>query len=166
MKATQNTVRVVVRGNPAPQGSKKFVGMVNGRGMLVESSKKVKPWRSSVKDAAEAVMVPAGMAPIDAPIHLRIVFTVPAPKSLPKRRVSHPAKTPDLSKLIRSTEDALTEAGVWKDDSRVVVCEAVKTYPSDTLGAHPEALPCPGAVIEVAEFLYHDNTDHAGRNAA
>lgn len=155
--AQSQVVRLVVRGIPAPQGSKRFVGVVKGRGRMVESSKKVQPWRSSVKGAAEVLLNASGAAPIDGPVRLRIVFTMPAPASLPKRKASHPVRMPDLSKLVRSTEDALTEAGVWKDDSRVVVCEAIKTYPAATPGAHPEALVCAGAVIEVSEFLGHDS---------
>lgn len=29
----------------------------------------------------------------------------------------------------RSTEDALTDAGIWRDDVRVVECRAAKRYP-------------------------------------
>ena len=46
-------IEFVVHGMPAPQGSKKFVGLSkSGRGLLVESSKKVKPWRQDVVAAA------------------------------------------------------------------------------------------------------------------
>ena len=38
-----------VRGIPGAQGSKRHVG----HGVMIESSKKVKPWRSDVKAAAE-----------------------------------------------------------------------------------------------------------------
>jgi len=54
-------------------------------------------------------------------------------------------RTPDLSKLVRSTEDALTEAGIWKDDARVVECFASKRYPNEG----PDALDVPGCVIEI-----------------
>ena len=43
--------RATVNGLPAPQGSHKHVG----GGRMVESSKKVKPWRQDVKAAAEAL---------------------------------------------------------------------------------------------------------------
>ena len=53
---------------------------------------------------------------------------------------------PDLSKLLRSTEDALTDAGLWADDARVVEYERLaKVYP----GEDPEALPVPGVRIEI-----------------
>ncbi|CAA2393625.1 hypothetical protein [Xanthomonas phage Tabio] len=150
-------MKIVVYGDPAPQGSKSFKGIHGGHAVLAESSKRVAPWRQDVKVAAEAEIGrredPGDWVPMDGPLLLVVVFTLPAPLSLPKRRASYPSKLPDLSKLVRSTEDALTAAGVWKDDARVVECRAIKTYPADTLGAHPDALRRPGAVIQVHPYV-------------
>lgn len=143
-------LEIVVYGSPAPQGSKSFKGMVAGHAVLAESSKKVKPWRQDVKAAALAAV--AGAAPIDGPVLCRMVFTLPKPSSAPKRRRSWPCRTPDLSKLVRSTEDALTEAGAWKDDARVVeYSRLAKVFP----GEDPESLHIPGCriTIEPMEFL-------------
>ena len=138
-------IRIELLGSPAPQGSKKFVGMVNGRGMMIESSKKVKPWRQDVKAAAELVM--AGRAPLDCALAVVMTFTLPKPTSAPKKRQTWPSRKPDLSKLIRSTEDALTDAGVWADDARVVTVFAHKVYPNEGRNS----LHSPGAVIEISE---------------
>lgn len=150
-------MKIVVYGDPAPQGSKSFKGIHGGHAVLAESSKRVAPWRQDVKVAAEAEIGrredPGDWTPMDGPLLLVVVFTLPAPMSLPKRRASYPSKLPDLSKLVRSTEDALTSAGVWKDDARVVECRALKTYPADTLGAHPDALRRTGAVIQVLPYV-------------
>lgn len=146
-------MKLTVYGIPAPQGSKRHVG--NGR--MIESSKKVKPWRAAVKSAVEAYIVYRrslrAFEVMGGPIALQIVFTLPAPKSLPKRTASHPSKTPDLSKLIRSTEDAITDAGLWEDDARVIEVRARKTYPSHIIGSHVDAMPVPGAVITVESAL-------------
>lgn len=151
---------IVVYGSPAPQGSKKFVGLAkSGRGILTESSKKVRPWRQDVKaaarDAIDAepkavdVLTGANWFPIDAAVRVRMVFTMPKPASAPKRKRTFPCRMPDLSKLARSTEDALTEAGVWKDDARVVeYSRLAKVYP----GEDPESLDAPGVRI-VVELL-------------
>jgi len=138
-------VVIVVRGNPAPQGSKKFVGLSkSGRGIMTEMSKKVRPWRQDVKAAALAVR--GETAPIDEPVRVRMVFTMPKPSSAPKRKRTYPCRMPDLSKLARSTEDALTEAGIWRDDARVVQYDRLaKVYP----GEDPESLDTPGVRIEV-----------------
>lgn len=141
-------ISFTVTGNPAPQGSKKFVGTTKtGRGLMVESSKKVKPWRMDVKAAAEAAREAyAGIAPLDGPLVVTMVFTLPKPASAPKRRTTWPDKKPDLSKLARSTEDAISDAGLWADDSRVVEYERLaKVFP----GEDPDALPVPGVLVRI-----------------
>ncbi len=147
MEPRSMTLQIVVRGQPAPQGSKSFKGLSkSGHGILVESSKKVKPWRQDVKAAAEAAIGEA--QPLDGPLVVSMVFTLPKPKSAPKTRRTWPMRTPDLSKLVRSTEDALTDAGVWADDARVVKCVAEKCYPGE--GAQ-NGLPVPGCIITIRE---------------
>ena len=143
------SVALTVRGMPAPQGSKSYKGMTkDGWAILTESSKKVRPWRMDVKAAAEALIARTGMAPLDGPLIASMVFTLPKPASAPKRRRTWPMRTPDLSKLLRSTEDALTDAGLWADDARVVGYERLaKVYP----GEDPDALPVPGVVITVRQ---------------
>lgn len=133
---------IIAYGSPAPQGSKRFVGMSGGRGMMVESSKRVKPWREDVKTAAEKIR--NGAAPLDGPLLVSMVFTVPKPKSAPKKKRTWPDRKPDLSKLSRSTEDALTDAGIWTDDARIVeYVRLAKVYPNEDR----DALEAPGARI-------------------
>lgn len=152
-RASSECVRIVVYGSPAPQGSKKFVGVINGHGMMVESSKKVKPWRQDVK--AAALEVRAGAAPLDGPLSVRMIFTVPKPASSPKRRRVFPMRKPDVSKLARSTEDALTDAGIWIDDARVVEYERLaKVFP----GEDREALESCGVVIEIRVITPGDDS--------
>lgn len=147
---------ITVYGSPAPQGSKKFMGIRGGKGIMVESSKAVKPWREAVKCAALELIIGSGLGAltsvnqwgrIDGPIEVRMVFTVPKPKSAPKRIRTYPDRKPDLSKLVRSTEDALTDAGVWEDDARIVRCVASKCYPGEGL----DSLQIPGAVIRIRQ---------------
>jgi Holliday junction resolvase RusA-like endonuclease len=144
-----------VFGMPAPQGSKKFVGTTKaGRGIMVESSKKVKPWRQDVKAAASTVAALlcartdlGGVAvPIAGPLWVSMVFTMPKPASAPKRKRTWPDKKPDLSKLARSTEDALVDAGLILDDSRIVeYVRLAKVFP----GEDPQSLRSPGVSITI-----------------
>lgn len=147
------SIKIEVYGTPAPQGSKSFMGVNKvGRGILVESSKKVKPWRSDVKDAAEKYIAPRrpGWTPLDGPLLARMIFTLRKPLSAPKRRRTWPDRTPDLSKLCRSTEDALVEAGLVRDDARIIeYLRLAKVYP----GEDAEALESPGATIVVYRLL-------------
>jgi Holliday junction resolvase RusA-like endonuclease len=138
------SLQIVVYGSPAPQGSKRFVGMRGGRGVMIESSAKVRPWRQDVKLAAEEAR--AGAPPLDCALRVSMVFTVPKPKSAPKTRRTFPDRKPDLSKLARSTEDALTDAGVLADDARIVeFVRLAKVYP----GEDPAALEAPGVRIVI-----------------
>ena len=134
-----NTWRIVVYGSPAPQGSKRYVG----NGIMIESSKHVKPWRQDVVEAAKRQF--SGLA-LDAPLSVGMVFTLPKPLSAPRRKRTWPMRKPDVSKLARSTEDALTTAGVWVDDSRVVeYSRLAKVFP----GEDPDALDSPGVRIAI-----------------
>ena len=76
-----------------------------------------------------------------------MTFTLPKPASAPKRTRTWPCRMPDLSKLIRSTEDALTDAGVWTDDARVVEVVARKVYPYEGVWS----LHAPGVRIQIRE---------------
>jgi crossover junction endodeoxyribonuclease RusA len=82
---------------------------------------------------------------------VRMVFTLPKPASAPKRRTTYPCRKPDIDKLARSTCDALSDAGVWADDSRVIELQLLKVFP----GEHSEALAAPGASIHIRE-VPHD----------
>lgn len=136
-------ITIRVYGEAGPQGSKRFVGTSKaGRGIMVESSAKVKPWREAVKWAA----IQSGARGLDGPLWVSMVFTIKKPKSAPKRKRTWPATKPDLSKLARSTEDALTDSGVWADDARVVeYLRLAKVYP----GEDRDALDRPGCLITI-----------------
>ncbi|WP_067483822.1 RusA family crossover junction endodeoxyribonuclease [Actinomadura hibisca] len=130
---------ITVHGVPGPQGSKRPIG--NGR--MIESSKKVAPWRKHVAAAALAAAGP-DWTPLDGPLRAEFVFSLPRGKTV--RRPFH-TTYPDLSKLIRSTEDALTTARIWADDARLVAYhQPRKIYAADP---DPDALTEPGAVIRI-----------------
>jgi len=142
-------LEVVAYGTPGPQGSKKAYARKGSRKItLVESSKKVKPWRRAVADAARLV---AGdtFAPLSGPLVGSIVFSLARPKGVSLARRPLPWTRPDLSKLLRSTEDALdTDAGVIEDDARIVeYLRLAKVYAGDP--SDPDALMQPGAVIRL-----------------
>jgi Holliday junction resolvase RusA-like endonuclease len=160
---------------PGPQGSKRFVGTSKaGRGILVESSAKVKPWREAVVYAARQAVAQVSRPlldtatgavvqcvrphdnmrayplPLEGPLGVSMVFTLPKPKSAPKRTRSWPDKKPDLSKLARSTEDALSDAGVWVDDARVVEYgRLAKVFPGEDV----DALDVPGCRILIGRIV-------------
>lgn len=126
-------------GRPAPQGSKRHVG----RGRLIESSKYVKPWRQVV-DAAARLERAKLDGPLDGPLELTVIFYLARGKTV--RRLL-PTVAPDLSKLARSTEDALTTAGLIVDDSRITALHAWKRYAGER---------GPGALIRITPDTEED----------
>lgn len=149
---------ITVYGKPATQGSKRARPIFKGRGedkvftgkvaQVEENKEKHKAWRIAVKEAALAVV--DGLPRIeDAPVHINVVFCFDKPKSAPKRRRTWPItrSSGDVDKLQRATFDALTDAGVFKDDSQIVQVRADKVFTDDP--AAP--LTVPGAFICVLE---------------
>lgn len=119
-------------GAPVPQGSKNAY-VRGGRAVLVDANARLKPWRAAVRSAAEAAIEGAGWETLDEPCRVYLGFTLSRPK---RSRWGVPAVKPDLDKLTRAVFDALTDAGVWRDDSRVVSMEVTKKYEDDE-GAVP-----------------------------
>lgn len=93
------------------------------RPILTSDNPNLKQWRQLVADAAGEVAT--GEMFTEA-IVLSLVFYLPPPKSKPKAQV-YPTKRPDLSKLVRSTEDAL-KGVLWLDDSQIVDLLVRKRY--------------------------------------
>jgi len=151
-------MRIEVRGTPAPQGSKRgFNNPRTKRVIVVEQlHDRIKNWRDAVVSAA--VEARDGALPLGGPLHVRMVFTVVRPQShyrtgknarqLRDGAPSQPFTKPDLSKLARSTEDALTTARVWNDDAQVSeYLRLAKVFANED----PDALDSPGAVIYVTQ---------------
>lgn len=112
-------VCVRIYGEPAPQGSKRHVG----NGVMIESSKKVAPWREAVK---WGLIHGAALQQITGPVTVAVTFYLPRPKSAKVGAV--PFRKPDLDKLLRSTFDAINDTGLIEDDARIVTVVANKLY--------------------------------------
>jgi Holliday junction resolvase len=145
-------VIITVHGHPAPAGSKKFMGRTKqGKGILLDQSDKTAPWRADVMTAARATLDHLGWpAPFDGPLVMRVVFSFLRPVTVKRAKRPYPSVYPDLSKLIRSTEDALKAAGVIRDDA--LICEytrLAKVYCNED----PDALDRPGALIIIGTLV-------------
>lgn len=111
---------------PAPQGSKKHVG----RGVMVDMSANLKPWREAVRQ--EALKTGAAMAL--GPVSVELVFRFARPKGhfntkgqLKPSAPMHVIVKPDIDKIERSVLDGLTGV-LFKDDSQVCCLYALKVY--------------------------------------
>ena len=131
-------VAITVQGEPAPGGSKNaFLHRATGRIVVTDAGgKRNKDWRKAVAAAAREAM--AGREVLTPPIGLTMIFRVERPKShytskgaLRTGSPVVPVVRPDLTKLVRSTEDALTGI-VWGDDAHIAEQWLYRIY------AHPE----------------------------
>jgi len=139
-------------GRPAPQGSKSYLG----KGRFTEQSPHLKSWRHDVRHAASEHV---GEALFGGPILVQYTFVFHRPKnhyrsSKPDRGLKDNApawvdKAPDLDKLERSTNDALTGV-VWVDDSQVVATLSQKRY-GDRQGAFIRLFSLPN---KAGDILY------------
>jgi Holliday junction resolvase RusA-like endonuclease len=145
-------IRFYVEGIPAPGGSKnafalKKHGRYTGRVALVDAGGTGnKMWRAAVREAGMKAMAEAQLAPLEGPLQLTVHFWMPRPKwhytnvtkKNPVRALRSDVPTmhtfkPDVTKILRSTEDALTQVA-WVDDSQICAQTAFKSY-SVTPGA-------------------------------
>lgn len=114
-------------GIPRPQGSKNRWGQ--------EMSKELRPWRDSVISAAHNA---EGQEVFFGTTTVVLAFFFPRPKShygsgknaevLKESAPLWKTSAPDLDKLTRAVLDALTQAGLLRDDAIVCELHATKTY--------------------------------------
>lgn len=127
-------LELTVWGVAIPKGSARaFVPKGWTRPVITSDNKSLKAWEAVVRAELQRVMAESDrallLALFDAPVALTFVFHLPRPKSATRRDV-RPTKKPDLSKLIRATEDALSGVA-FRDDARVIRIAAEKVYASD-----------------------------------
>lgn len=127
---------VAIPGTPQSQGSKRVVSS-GGRYRAIESNKRLRPWQAEALAAIRDAL-PAGWLPLDGPVSVSAEFVFARPSShygsgrnIGRLKPSAPvwkASAPDLDKLARALNDALTGAGVVRDDSRIVTGRLSKVW--------------------------------------
>lgn len=137
-----------VYGIPGAQGSKRHVGA----GVMVESSKRVKPWRDDVRAEFLDSRVARNADPLTGPVVAVVKFWFNRPKAhyrangeLRDNAPAYPTgrHLGDIDKLQRSTFDAIVSSGVIRDDSQFVRVLAEKAW-TDQRPIHK-----PGATITI-----------------
>lgn len=139
-------ISFTVHGVAQPAGSKKgFVNRSTGRVIITDDAKKSRPWKAQVSDAAAQAMlepdtdsrVLVSRPLLDGPLLLELTVWINRPKghygsgknALTVRAAAPWAPTvkPDLLKLARGIEDALTGI-VYRDDAQIVTETLQKAY--------------------------------------
>lgn len=128
-------LKFFVPGVPAPGGSKTgFYNKKLERVMMTPASKKTKPWMQAVAGCVRADYYGEVLA---GPLCVDFQFRFLRPQShygtgrnagcVKDSAPLYPITRPDRTKVMRSTEDALTGI-LWKDDSQIVSGDITKIY--------------------------------------
>lgn len=122
---------------PAPQGSKKYVGTRrtaagNNIPLIVESSPRLPAWRKAVAEAVRQAMIDSGDdSKFVGAVRVQATFYLTRKKTVTR---DLPTVPPDVDKLSRSLLDSIGFGGVWGDDSQVVRLEVSKKYATSEPG--------------------------------
>jgi Holliday junction resolvase RusA-like endonuclease len=131
-------IRFEILGRPAPRGSKRAfpIRRKNGSlGVVVsdDTGETGRLWMTMVREAARGALPPNWVVH-SGPVKLFAVFHRRRPKAhyttkgtVKPSAPAHPTVKPDLTKLLRAIEDALTGI-VWRDDSQIIYQIASKDY--------------------------------------
>lgn len=92
---------------------------------MVESSKKLKPWRQQVTDTALALNVPP--LPDGAPVAMVADFYFARPRSVSIKKRRAMTVKPDVDKLLRAIFDSC-KGVLYADDANVVDAHPRKHY--------------------------------------
>lgn len=128
-------IHFFVPGTARTAGSKSAFKSKDGKVHITHAGKYSKGWMDSVKWFA--MQETHRMSLLEGPLTLKLTFLRDRPRShyrtgqfaseLRNSAPTHPISKPDLTKLTRAVEDALTGI-VWKDDAQVVKQETSKVY--------------------------------------
>jgi len=131
------SIEFSVQGLPLTAGSTRSFavkkgGQYTGRTVTIQTTRGLAHWENLVRDRAVlALGVTKGFdllhSLLQGPVSVSLAFTLPKPKSAPKRTRTWPTKRPDLDKLVRAVLDALTGT-IFHDDSQVIQLTASKDF--------------------------------------
>jgi Holliday junction resolvase RusA-like endonuclease len=141
-----NITTIHVCGDPAAQGSKRLVSTKSGRTVMLENSRKVKPWRTAIAEAARSFRCP--MIEGDVAMRVRVRFVRPSSHfrkdgSVKPSAPVRPGRA-DCDKLLRAVCDALTGIA-YHDDRQVCAISAERVWcdHGQESGATIDISPCP-----------------------
>lgn len=152
------SISFTVYGQPAPAGSKRgFYNAKAKRVIVTDDSARSRPWKAQVSDAAAQAMGSREL--LCEPLLLELTFWLPRPKGhfgtgrnaarVKPGSPSHPAVKPDLLKLARAVEDAMT--GIcYRDDAQIVSETLQKAYTTGQARTEVRIVPVAQRVEEVA----------------
>ena len=130
-------MKIYIAGEPVPQGSKNAYKRGTAI-LLVESNKRLPEWRKALIRALQAEL--GKEPPFATAVTVDATFYLTRAKTNKKAAVT---QKPDLDKLARALGDALTIAGILKDDSYIVEWNLKKLFAE---------FEVPGVELEIRPF--------------
>ena len=129
MTPQDNAVTLVIHCKPAPQPRVRAYRRGEHAGVYTPST--ADAWKGQV-------MLAAGLYRgqfTTGHLRLEVEFYLPRPKA--RKNNDYVAVKPDIDNLLKSTMDALSNAGVWHDDAQVAAVVMSKRYEraNQTVGA-------------------------------
>jgi Holliday junction resolvase RusA-like endonuclease len=128
-------VEFVVLVRPQPAGSKRAFPRRGGGVIVTDDNPRAKSWQQEIRTVAMGAM--QDESPFIHPIELFCRFVLARPLghfgtgrnagSVRGSAPTYPTVKPDVTKLIRAVEDAMTGI-VYRDDSQIVSQRAFKVY--------------------------------------
>ncbi len=139
------TLAFVVLGEPSPEGSTKafYIKKLNRTVTTHQNQKSLEAWRNRVATEAQRVLEGREWTADNCSAYIvDVEFILSRPPSVPEHKRKHPIVKPDIDKLVRAVNDALTGI-LFVDDCQVVSMAISKDYGRDRR---------PGAYIEVSRY--------------
>lgn len=144
----EETFDFVVLGYAEPEGSTRafHIKKLNRTVVTHQNQKGLDAWRTRVATEAQRALeaTPWTMDGTSA-YGIEVAFLFPRPESVKWWRRRHCTVKPDIDKLVRAVNDALTGIA-WNDDSQVVRCVVDKDYADNWPGSEP------GAVVTLVRY--------------
>lgn len=163
-KTIMSEISFSVYGKPVPGGSKTTKALYDKKGkprltktgrvvtVTFDDAKGNAEWKSKIRSMARYHF--KGRKPFTSPLMLKTTFYVQRPQfhfrsngELKPNAPKYPTVRPDATKLLRSTEDALSGI-LWIDDTQVIISMNRKLYAE----GKPGSAAGPGVHIVVSEI--------------
>lgn len=148
--SSSSRIEFVVRAHPEPKGSTSAFPIKTGafdlqghpkyRCVLTSANPELKAWEKCVHAAAVVARNQHDIwQPLVHAVKMTVVFWLPRPASVTPSKRPLPSVKPDLSKLVRGIEDALTGV-LLADDALITTTYSFKRYTNGE--------PCARVILE------------------
>lgn len=124
------TLSFVVLGEPTPEGSTRayYIKALDRTVTTHQNKKSLGAWRNRVATEAQRALEGREWKCDSASAYtVNVEFVLSRPASIPEHRRVHPTVKPDIDKLVRAINDALTSI-LFTDDCQVVSMTMSKEY--------------------------------------